>query len=206
MTFSVTASASAFCLGAAAVYLIPLKTRARRAAAVLCGVSFAAARQKFGFGTDCAALWALYWLLTAAALYDAKTMEIPRGIFAAAPFPFLAFLPCAARPWHAFLCGILGASTLGGGLFLLSRTLEAAVGQKTLGGGDIKLFAAIGLYLGVFKGALAASISCFAGILYCRALRIRDGVPFPFAPSIAFGAFAASIFGDEILRAAAFFI
>jgi leader peptidase (prepilin peptidase)/N-methyltransferase len=87
-----------------------------------------------------------------------------------------------------YLDALLGAAI--GGLFPLSVTwifykIKGVVG---LGGGDIKLFAALGLYLGIQGIMTNIFLSCFAGALIGGILlatkKISRETPVPFGPFI----------------------
>jgi leader peptidase (prepilin peptidase)/N-methyltransferase len=93
---------------------------------------------------------------------------------------------------------------LGGGLFLLMAVLSVAIlHREGMGGGDIKLIAMIGAFLGwpavfvtIFLGAVLGAL---VGItLMLVRLRGRKE-PLPFGPFLALGAFLAMAWGDTML-------
>lgn len=94
---------------------------------------------------------------------------------------------------------------LGGGLFYLVAILSITLLKKEgMGGGDIKLIAMIGAFLGwkgmlltIFLAALAGSV---AG-LFLIFIRGRDRAqPIPFGPFLALGAMVSLFWGAEILN------
>lgn len=93
---------------------------------------------------------------------------------------------------------------LGGGLFYLVAVLSIALLKKEgMGGGDIKLIAMIGAFLGwkgmlltIFLAALAGSIIG----LFLVFIRGRDRAePIPFGPFLALGAMVSLFWGPRIL-------
>lgn len=104
--------------------------------------------------------------------------------------------------------GLVGAIVLGGGLLVLTAGYEAFAHRESFGGGDIKLMAALGLFLGLERGVICLLAACVLSLLFAggRALVLRrrqpesegDASPLlastvPFAPFIALGALVAFV-------------
>lgn len=107
--------------------------------------------------------------------------------------------------------GVVGAIVLGGGLLVLTAGYEAFAHRESFGGGDIKLMAALGLFLGLERGVICLLAACVLSLLFAavRALVLRrrqpesegdeaDAPPLlaatvPFAPFIALGALVAFV-------------
>lgn len=163
-------------------------------------------------------------LLVVAAVIDLRTLRIPDAL--------IVLLFAIWAGWrlvvHFFLIltapvtfsqGVVGAIVLGGGLLVLTALYEMVTHKRAMGGGDIKLFAVIGLYLGIGGGLICLMFSCVAAVLLAFILpragwrppadEVRaatsndvdgDGVPdhavlpvlkdIPFGPAIAVGAVA----------------
>jgi leader peptidase (prepilin peptidase)/N-methyltransferase len=98
---------------------------------------------------------------------------------------------------------VLGV-VFGGGLFLLMAVLSVIVLKREgMGGGDIKLIAMLGAFLGwhavlvtIFLAAVLGACVGFTLILLQRKGR-RE--PLPFGPFLALGALLAMVWGDTIL-------
>ncbi|WP_304425540.1 A24 family peptidase [uncultured Adlercreutzia sp.] len=75
----------------------------------------------------------------------------------------------------SFASGILGAVILGGGLLVLTTVYELVTRKESFGGGDIKLMAALGLFLGVQRGLVCLLAACVLSLLYAglRALVVK---------------------------------
>ncbi|MGZ0086571.1 prepilin peptidase [Caldibacillus thermoamylovorans] len=159
---------------------------------------FTAAPLWVGWGGRLVVAWTLISLLAIIVVSDLRYMLIPDRVLAvfAALFagerlliPFL--------PWVDML---LGAAV---GFFLL--WLIAVLSNGGMGGGDVKLFAVLGLVLGwkmvVLAFFLATCYGTVMGLVGMAFGRVRRGVPIPFAPAIALGALTAFFFGESIVRA-----
>ena len=97
--------------------------------------------------------------------------------------------------------GIVGAVALGGGLLLVTTVYEAVSKKRAMGGGDIKLLAVVGLFLGVQRGVVCLLVACAASLLFAlvlpktrwanKDLAVEFGYPImkeiPFGPAIAIG-------------------
>ena len=93
---------------------------------------------------------------------------------------------------------------VGGGLFLLIAVLSVIILQREgMGGGDIKLVAMIGAFLGWHAVLITIFLGAVLGALVGTVLMLlqRQGRkdPVPFGPFLAIGALLALVWGDTIL-------
>lgn len=143
----------------------------------------------FGFVSFCF----LTGVLLYASYTDMRWRIIPnRAVLAAACFWVLTVAAeClageGARAATRFMLGASGAVFLGGFALLSALALERALGKESLGGGDVKLLTAMGLYLGAEAGLRALFFACFLFLLFSLLRKARGG-GFPFAPFLACGA------------------
>lgn len=101
------------------------------------------------------------WALLIIGLADLKYMIIPDQFVIMLAISAFGFVPYHQSVWQP----VLGA-LIGGGVMLLVAALGAAAfGREVMGFGDVKLFASIGLALGI-KGVLIVLIgsSIFSGL------------------------------------------
>ncbi len=161
-------------------------------------------------------------LIILAAVLDVQTLRIPNAlvIILAALWAawrialgvanvvigadFVTGLMAPAPPVElSFADGIIGAVVLGGGLLLVTVIYEAITKKHAMGGGDIKLFAVVGLFVGLEGGIIALIVACVASLIFVPTLsRARWGAvgmvteedseqpllkDMPFAPSIVIG-------------------
>jgi leader peptidase (prepilin peptidase)/N-methyltransferase len=133
------------------------------------------------------------WLLLALAALDLAAFWLPNGLNAALALLGLGVgalgigVPLAAR----VIGGIAGFAVL----WLVARGYKALRGRQGLGGGDPKLFGAIGCWLGWGKlpvVLLAASLMGLAAVLAMLVVgrRVRASDRMPFGVMLAIGAWA----------------
>ena len=95
--------------------------------------------------------------------------------------------------------GLVGALVLGGGSLAASIAFERLAHRPSMGGGDIKLLAVVGLFLGWERGLWCLFAACLVVLVMQMVSRVREGgkgigsQTFPFAPAILVGVVIASI-------------
>lgn len=95
--------------------------------------------------------------------------------------------------------GLVGALVLGGGSLAASIAFECLAQRPSMGGGDVKLLAAVGLFLGWERGLWCLFAACLVVLVMQAVSRVREGGKgigsqmFPFAPAILVGVVIASI-------------
>ncbi len=103
--------------------------------------------------------------------------------------------------WRDSVLGIL----LGGGtLWAVAAGYQALTGREGMGGGDIKLLAMVGAFIG-WRGVLVTlMIGSLTGAVVGIALMIARGsdsrLPIPFGPFLALGAACGLFFGDTAIN------
>jgi leader peptidase (prepilin peptidase)/N-methyltransferase len=101
------------------------------------------------------------------------------------------------------LDALLGVLVGGGSLLLVAAAYQAIRRQEGMGGGDIKLLAMIGAFLGwqsIFVTLMVASIvGSTIGITLMLYQRADTKLAIPFGPFLAGGALVHLFFGDRIL-------
>jgi leader peptidase (prepilin peptidase)/N-methyltransferase len=101
------------------------------------------------------------------------------------------------------LDSVLGVLVGGGILYAVAVGYHAFTRREGMGGGDIKLLAMIGAFLG-WRGVLVTLIvGSFTGAIVGTSLimtrRADRRIPIPFGPFLAFGAVCALAFGDQLI-------
>jgi leader peptidase (prepilin peptidase)/N-methyltransferase len=175
------------------------------------GILFLMAFWMFHIPLPAIGYWVFFSWLLALALIDLDTMTLPNsltqtGLIAGLLFQGLVgwsanqgIVGVASQLW----VGILGA-VIGIWLFdLITIAGSIAFGQTAMGGGDAKLAAMIGIWLGWKYLLLAAFLACAigafvgGGAIALGLLSRRQAMPF--GPFLALGAFLAAFFGEAIV-------
>ncbi len=79
--------------------------------------------------------------------------------------------------------------------------MDFVLNKESLGGGDIKLFALLGLYFGFVETLFLIFLSCVTGLVFAVIYNTRRGEgdgAFPFGPAIAAAAYVMLICGKEL--------
>ena len=134
-------------------------------------------------------------------LVDLEIYEIPDGCLLVALLAWFAALPFTfTRPLGRYvLVHVLSGLGLGGAILLLALIMDRVLRRESMGGGDIKLFALVGLYLGALGGLLAVLLSCLFGLAFAALGRKGRNAPFPFGPAIAAAAVVTLFWGDGVV-------
>ena len=134
-------------------------------------------------------------VLIVISLIDAKTYEIPLGCNVLIAAFGIARLFLHFDRWYEYAGGAVVVS----GFFLLAYLVTKGRG---IGGGDIKLMAAAGLFLGFGKILVAAGIGSILGaVIHLTLMKLcgKDRV-LPFGPYLSAGILISMLWGDGIIR------
>lgn len=106
----------------------------------------------------------------------------------------------------SFIDGIKGAIFAGGGVLLVTLLIEYIVKKEVMGGGDIKLYAMLGLFLGTKIALLTVLLSIYVGGIYGVIFIINNKIRkkefnsmIPFGPFISIAALIAMFYGNSII-------
>lgn len=159
-----------------------------------------------GYWTFCS------WLL-ALSLIDLDTMTLPNqltksGLVTGLVFQLVTgFLPQASwlEAFNQLMSGIIGA-VLGLWLFdLITVVGSITLGQTAMGGGDAKLTAMLGAWLGwkylLLAGFIACAVGAFVGGGAIALGILNRRQPMPFGPFLALGAVITLFMGETLLSA-----
>lgn len=164
---------------------------------LLCGLLYIILYEHFGLSIQGMIFTLLVTSLLIVSFIDAAYRVIPDVM--TLPGIIAGLLASALVTSVGLGSAILGV-TLGGGLFLLI----AIISRGGMGGGDIKLTAMIGAFLGwqgvfvtIFLAALSGAVSGLFLIVVKKKGR-KDALPF--GPFLALGALLALLWGHEIVH------
>ena len=127
------------------------------------------------------------WLLLTLGAIDVLTLRLPNPLTFALALAGLANALLMPPPLlDRMIGGIVGAAVLGG----CAAAYRALRGRIGLGGGDPKLFGAIGLWLGWRALPAVLLIACLLGLAIALMLRLRRDARMPFGALLGTAAFA----------------
>ncbi|MCX7918570.1 MAG: prepilin peptidase [bacterium] len=105
---------------------------------------------------------------------------------------------------------LFGFAVGGGILWLIGITAKWLIKKEAMGGGDVKLLAALGTFIGYKLVLLTLILASFVGsiigafVLIQAKRKEKETTPFghyiPFGPYLALGAFIALIWGNDIIN------
>lgn len=152
--------------------------------------------------------WAilLFFLITLT-LQDLETFELSDGINLAGAGLFLALTPFA----NDLIDGLVGGISISVPILIISLIADKILKKDTMGGGDIKLLAMLGLHLKFPLTLISLVLSCFLGIFFAIVMplfkkktqetdsenQMEKGM-IPFGPSICVASFIVALFGKEL--------
>ena len=193
-------------------------------------VAWATLLWRFGPSPELAQMAALAVILLMLSLTDLLAYVIPNWAIVAAIVVRLAYIALAGARGTAddawlLLGSLASAVAITLPLVLLTLLMDRALGRDSLGGGDVKLFFATGLYFGLGQGLLVVALSCLLGLVFhgllllAGRLRAPRGEPpagegrapaadapaevpphaFPFGPAIACACWVVALLGPSMM-------
>jgi leader peptidase (prepilin peptidase) / N-methyltransferase len=115
----------------------------------------------------------------------------------------VGLLAALVVPWLTWWAALLGVLLGGGILFLVAWGYEKLTGVEGMGGGDVKLLAMMGAFLGwqavlpvIFLSSLAGTL---VGVPLMLVKRTGGKLAIPFGPFLALGAVIYLFWGQEII-------
>ena len=106
----------------------------------------------------------------------------------------------------SFTDGLKGAIFAGGGVLIVTLIIEYIVKKEVMGGGDIKLYAMIGLFLGTKLSLLTVMLSIYIGaaygiifIVYNKIKNKEFNSMIPFGPFISIASVISMLYGNQII-------
>lgn len=139
------------------------------------------------------------------ALVDLRNYIIPDECLMISVAAWVAAIPFAFREyggWISIFQNLLASVMYGGGMLVLSLAMDYILKKKSLGGGDIKLIAVIGLYLGKIASLFVLLFACVLGLLFVMIYgksKKGTGEQIPFGPAIAAAGWLMLMYGSKLV-------
>jgi leader peptidase (prepilin peptidase)/N-methyltransferase len=116
----------------------------------------------------------------------------------------VGLLGSLVTPRITFLNSLIGILVGGGSLFLVATVYQWLFKREGMGGGDVKLLAMIGAFLGwesvILTILFSSLIGSITGILLIALKGKNFKYAIPFGPFLSLGAVTALFYGKEIVR------
>lgn len=153
---------------------------------------------RFGWDWQALATALFFTILLGIALSDAATYIIPDQFTIGGTVLGLAlsFAPGGIEP----LWSLIGAAVGFGLLWLVAVVGEWAFKKEAMGGGDIKMMAMVGAFLGPWGVLLTLFLGALFGTLIFAPISFKTGKLVPFGIFLALGAAITEPFGQAIIR------
>ena len=157
---------------------------------------------RFDLTVTCLRNWIFLCCLFCLSLVDLESYTIPDGCLLTTVAAWILALPFLRSGRAEILRSVLAAVAFGGGILLLSIVMDKLLGKESLGGGDVKLFAVVGLYLGFAATLFAVMLSCLMGLGFALVMSRHGekGKAIPFGPSISLAAAFMLLYGQGLVK------
>lgn len=164
---------------------------------VLLAVVFVSLTWKYDLSAATLRYLVLACILLGLSLVDLDSYEIPNSFIIAGILWWLLSIPfMEATVVEQIKMGLLGGISIGGGILLLSLLMDKVLQKESMGGGDIKLFFMLGLYMGPVLSLFNLIVSCFVGLILVGLMRKNK---IPFGPAIAVASWITLLCGNECI-------
>jgi leader peptidase (prepilin peptidase)/N-methyltransferase len=168
----------------------------------LTGVMLVVLLYRFGISPALGVYTAFIAALIVVSFIDLDQQIIPDVI--SVPGIVLGLVVSALGQGPPLVDSVVGVLVGGGILYAVAVGYHALTGREGMGGGDIKLLAMIGAFVG-WRGVLVTLIiGSFTGAIVGTSLivarRTGSRIPIPFGPFLALGAVCALVFGDQLIE------
>ena len=172
---------------------------------LLTGILFVLVYKAYGYSTI-----TLYYLLLVSLLVVITFIDLNHYII---PDELIIFGLIGASIFNILGQGIsikdslLGGLICGGGMLALIYLIELLIKKEAMGGGDIKLFGMVGLFLGIKLGMITILLSVYVGaiygvgsIIYSKMKQKEYNSIIPYGPFISVGALISILYGTNIIN------
>jgi len=157
---------------------------------------------KFGFSVSFLFYFAFASALTVVTVIDLHHQIIPDVI--SLPGIGVGLLASLLIPEITFWNSLIGILLGGGSLFLVATLYQWLFKREGMGGGDVKLLAMIGAFLGWKAVILTILLSSLIGSITGILIMVLKGKNFkyaiPFGPFLSLGAVIALFYGESLIR------
>ncbi|MBO5115060.1 MAG: prepilin peptidase [Peptococcaceae bacterium] len=133
---------------------------------------------------------------------DLKSCIIPDKALLIALLAWFGAIPFAYEVYGGMFgicCSVLAAMLFAGGILFFILMMDRLLQKETMGGGDIKLLAVMGLYLGMPASLFALFLACVLGLCFALLCIGNGKSQIPFGPSISIAGWLMLLYGEPIM-------
>ena len=141
--------------------------------------------------------WVLLACLFTLTITDLDDKVIPDVLLVIPAAAWAVTAPFLLSGWREAGLHILAGLVFGGAVLLVSLWMDRRLGRESLGGGDVKLIALLGLYLGFAAALFALVFACVLGLLAVALGKDRQRA-IPFGPALAVAGGGMLLFGGGL--------
>ena len=157
---------------------------------------------KFGLSWEYLVYFLFLSALIVITIIDLYHQIIPDGI--SLPGVGIGLLASLVLPHLTFLNSLTGVLLGGGSLFLVATLYQWLFKREGMGGGDVKLLAMVGAFLGwkavILTILFSSFIGSITGIIFIAVKGKDFKTAIPFGPFLSLGAVLSLFCGEEIVR------
>ena len=153
---------------------------------------------RFDLTLLCLRNWILLACLFTLTITDLEDRTIPDLLLAVPAGVWAATAPFLLSGWREAGLHLAAGLCFGGAVLGLSLWMDRRLGRESLGGGDVKLIALMGLYLGFPGAMLALILGCILGLAVI-AFRRDKKAPIPFGPALAAATGGMLLYGEKLV-------
>ena len=165
-------------------------------AELISGVWYLSIALRYGFCLTTVRFLILGSILLIMSLVDIDIMELPDGLMAAAAVSSLIRLAEDISCWKSMLWGLVPAAVLLIVVLIMDKVLQ----KDSMGGGDIKLMAVLGLHFGAAQSVFLLIVSCIVGLMAAKLGGKDRETAFPFGPSLSIAAWVTALIGGPVIE------
>ncbi|OSI06890.1 protein PilD [Neisseria animaloris] len=164
---------------------------------LLTGALFAVVAWKYGWSMTTLGGLILTAMLIALTFIDADTQYLPDQL--TLPLVWLGLLFNLNGIFVPLTSAVLGAVCGYMSLWLLCYAYKLLTGKIGMGGGDFKLLAALGAWLGVSVLPVLIFMAALIGLVAAVIMRVAKGQQFAFGPSLAIAGWIIFIANEQVM-------
>lgn len=171
---------------------------------LLTGIMFGIVAWRYGFTPLTAGGLIFTALLIAMTFIDADTQLLPDEL--TLPLMWLGLLGNWYYGWISLYSAVIGAAAGYMSLWSLYQIHKLITKREGMGGGDFKLLAALGAWLGVASLPVIALMASIVGLVAALIMRVAKAQPIAFGPALAIAGWIVFVAHEPVMNGVAWWL